>query len=299
MKMQKILLLGGNGYVGSRLFDYLKSSNILVTNVDLCWFGKTHEDTIQEDYDNLSKDFLAEFSHIILLAGHSSVSMCIDKLQPCFDNNVVKFINLIEKIDDNQMLIYASSAAVYGNSNQLLDESFPVSSGINYYDYTKICNDQIANLYPKKKIVGLRFGSVSGFSRNFRSENLINAVTMSAMRLGKITVTNPHNYRSVLGMNDLCRVISEILKHDTIKNRIYNITSVNTTILEFAKRIAVMRNCEIIVSDTVTTSYGFNCSNALFEKDYEFKFQDSIEDMHLDILNNVDRIEFDIKRIPR
>lgn len=297
--MGKILLLGGSGYIGSRLFDHLRHMGHDVTNVDLCWFGKTHQEVIQDDYDNLTEDYLSEFSHIILLAGHSAVSMCADKLSDCFNNNVVKFVNLIEKLNDNQLLIYASSAAVYGNSDILLDESCPISEGINYYDYTKICNDSIAKLYPKKKIIGLRLGSVNGFSKNFRNENLINSVTISALKSQKITVTNPNNYRSVLGLNDLCRAISKILENDIVNNKIYNITSLNGTILEFAKIVKDLRNCDLIISDLITTSYGFNCSNSLFENDYNFTFNDTIETIHIDILNNLDNILFNSKRTHR
>lgn len=297
--MRKILLLGGNGYVGSRLHDHLSSAGHQVTNVDLCWFGKTHEDTIVADYSTLNKEFISEYTHVILLAAHSSVSMCAGSMVPCFQNNVMKFVELIEKVNHEQTLIYASTAAVYGNNDALVDESYPLARGISYYDYTKICNDNIAHLYPNKKIIGLRFGSVGGFSKNFRRENLMNAVTMSALNSGKITVTNPQNYRSVLGMEDLCRSISRILLNDSHKSRIYNITSVNTRIIDFAQEIRAISNCDIAVNDAQTTSYSFNCSNLLFEKDYDFKFQDTVKSIYFDIADNADKIVSDMKREPR
>lgn len=36
----KILLLGGNGYIGSRLYTHFKLKKYEIDNVDLCWYGK-------------------------------------------------------------------------------------------------------------------------------------------------------------------------------------------------------------------------------------------------------------------
>ena len=233
-----------------------------------------------------------------MLAGHSSVSMCSDDLMSCFQNNVVNFAALVEKINDQQTLLYASTAAVYGNNSELVDESFPLSGGISYYDHTKICGDNIAVLFPKKKLVGLRFGSVSGFSKSFRRENLLNAVTMSAIKDNKITVTNPLNFRSVLGMNDFCKTFTTLIEADNIKNRIYNLTSVNAKILEFAEQVKHLSDCELVINDSSTTNYSFNCDNSLFQKDFNFKFQDTIESIYYDIVKNRHKIISDLKRTP-
>jgi len=296
---KRILLLGGNGYIGSKLYDHLSFLDYDVINVDLCWFGKIYENTIQENYNNLSKEFINGFSHVVLLAAHSSVSMCKDSLIPCFENNVYNFIKLIEKLNDDQILIYASSAAVYGNNDKLVNESHPLNGGISYYDYTKICNENITNLYPNKKILGLRFGSIGGFSKNFRGENLLNSISLSSLKSNKITITNPENFRSVLGMSDLCRAISVILDTDKIKNKVYNITSINAKIIEFAETIRSITKCELIVNDTFPTNYSFNCDNSLFQKDYNFKFQDTANSIYTDVVNNVDNIISNLKRESR
>jgi nucleoside-diphosphate-sugar epimerase len=222
--------------------------------------------------------------------------MCKGSLLPCFENNVLNFIKLIEKLNDDQVLIYSSTAAVYGNNKNLVDESYPIAGGISYYDYTKICNENIISLYPNKKILGLRFGSIGGFSKNFRGENLLNSISMSSLKSNEITITNPENYRSVLGMSDLCRVFSTILAEDTIKNRIYNITSINAKIIEFAQDIQRLTNCKLIVSDKFPTNYSFNCDNSLFQNDYGFKFQDNVASIYDDIITNRDFIISNVLR---
>ena len=74
----KILLIGGNGYIGSRLYKQLKNKQYSVDNLDLCWYGKIYDETIVKNYDDLTKQELEKYTHIILLAGFSSVGMCKD-----------------------------------------------------------------------------------------------------------------------------------------------------------------------------------------------------------------------------
>lgn len=53
----KILVLGGNGYIGSRLYSHLKSKKYDVDNVDLCWYSKIFKETIQNNFDDLPISF--------------------------------------------------------------------------------------------------------------------------------------------------------------------------------------------------------------------------------------------------
>jgi len=294
--MKKILLIGGNGYLGCRIYEYLLNKKYDVTNLDLGWFGIVYPETIQKDYRDLTKEELSKYTHIILLAGHSSVSMCGGELTSCFNNNVFNFTNLLDKIDDNQTLIYSSTLAVYGNNPKLVTEEDPIKKALNVYDYTKIARENIANFYPNKKLIGLRFGSVSGFSPNFRNENLLNALTLSSINQQPLTISNGDAYRSVLGLNDLCCAIDKIIEVDIIKNKIYNLTSVSDKIINFGYEVKRLTDSELIVNDSFKTDYSFNCSAELFEKDYNFKFGDTIESIYNDIIINYDSILFNTKR---
>lgn len=293
--MKKILIIGGNGYIGSRLYDYLSQLNYNVDNLDLCWYGNLYKETIQMDYRDISKEQLKSYTHIILVAGHSSVSMCTDNLYSAFNNNVLNFIGLLDKLDDNQVLIYSSTAAVYGNNSNLVDENFPINAASNPYDYTKISRENIAKLYPNKKLVGLRFGSVSGFSKNFRNENLMNSLTINSLK-GMITISNGESMRSILGINDTCRAIENIISKGIINN-IYNLTSLNDKIINFGIKIQNITNSKLTINDNFKTDYSFNVSNALFEKDYDFKFQDTVESIYQEIVDNYDKIAINGKRI--
>lgn len=293
--VKKILLIGGNGYIGSKLYDHLLESNYTVTNLDLCWFGQVYSETIVKDYKDLTKEELSEYSHIVLLAAHSSVSMCIDNLSSCFKNNVVNFIDLVNKLD-GQTLIYASTCAIYGKSKELVTEGEFIKDALNFYDYSMIVREQIAKLHPNKKLIGLRFGSVGGFSKSFRNENLVNSLALASINKS-LTIANGNAMRSVLGISDVCKAVIKIISEDVIKNRVYNITSINDKIMKFGIKIKELTNSELTINESsFKTDYSFSCSSELFEKDYNFEFEDSVESIYNDIITNYDNILFNNKR---
>lgn len=294
MGNKKVLLLGGNGYIGSVLYDYLRNNDYDVTNVDLCWFGKVHEPTIECDYDRLSEDFIREHPHIILLAGHSAVSMCSD-FKETFDNNVSKFVNLLSKTVPTQTVIYASTLAVYGNNDEVVDENYPLKNPINAYDYSKMARDQIANLFDVNT-VGLRFGTVGGYSPNYRRENLMNSISIDAITKRHITISNPDLYRSLLGIDDLCRAIEVILRNKITGHKIYNLSSVNKKIIEFGKTIQTLVNCDLTINDSMKTGYSFRSTSKLFESDFNFKFNNSIRTIFEKIQKNHQYIKYSITR---
>ena len=138
----KILLIGGNGYIGSSLYTKLKDLSFDVTSIDLCLFGVDLGYSIKMDYSEFD---ISGYSHIVLLAAHSSVSMCEISPSNAWVNNVDKLYNVCSKLRNEQFLIYASSGSVYGKSLGMSTEHSLNLYPLNYYDLTKITGDIIAN----------------------------------------------------------------------------------------------------------------------------------------------------------
>lgn len=292
--MKKILVLGGSGYIGNRLVAYL-GERYATTSVDMGMFGISPCPTLVCDYDSLSVDFLHQFTHIILLAGHSCPSMCGNEITSCWENNVSNFVRLIGKLNPDTNLIYASTAAVYHRRNNPdieLGELDEVGIPSDIYTLSKNTIEQIANFRPNS--VGLRFGTVGGFSQNFRLANFPNAISISAYR-GNITISNPMKYRSILFMVDLCRAIDEIITKG-IKSDIYNICSFSDRILSIGNQLASLVGCDISINDNMKTSYSFNCSSDSFKTDYNFEFEGTIEKIYTDIVENYSKIKINTHR---
>ena len=287
--MSKILLIGGNGYIGSRLQQSLD-----VDVVDTNWFN---DEGSGEDFKDLTSKHYDDYDTVILLAGHSSVKMSEGNLNSCFNNNVRNFIDLIEKLD-GQRLIYASSSSVYGSvGGKTVNEKYYGFEPYNQYDISK----HTADLYAQKSAVeyyGLRFGTVNGCSPVLRTDVMINAMVSSALRDGHIKLYIKDTMRPILGINDLCRSITFIVESDEDKRGLYNLASFNKTAEQIAYEVADVMGVEVKEYEadptqvknvkSQTKAYNFSISTLKFRKEFKFKFQDTVESLTKDLKENWD-----------
>lgn len=283
--MKNIMILGSEGYVGSALSQYLKNKYNTI-GVDLCWFGKYQKDVINKDFSQLDEKYFDVIDAVILLAGHSSTKMCVGNWTSAFFNNVSNFVFLLEKIRQNKTkLIFASSSSVYGNTfGEIADEDRPQKNSLNEYDASKIMLEHAALQEKEIEWYGLRFGTVNGFSPNFRSELMINSMYTNAKSTSKINVTNSSINRSILGISDLCLAIDAILQKGSVNlSGFYNVSSFNSTVDEISNVISEMTNSEIIYNEDLPNPYDFRTSNVKFETSFDFKFTDTISSIVEDI----------------
>jgi nucleoside-diphosphate-sugar epimerase len=272
--MKKILILGGAGYIGTRLREVLRERHFVKTN-DICWFN--HDETSdRRDYHKLTRKELAEVEVVIVLAGHSSVPSCLGALYSPWLNNVTNFTDLLDKLDD-QLVIYASSASVYGNSapGQQHKETNTHFTPVNNYDVTKYALDQqatIANLVGKK-VIGLSFGTVNGYSANLRVDVMINSMYHSVQNDQGIQVSNSHISRAMLGIEDLCRAVERCI--ETPVPGIYNLSSFNATVGEIAEAVSRKRGAEIVDKGNTANAYDFALDTGLFEQTFDFEFKET------------------------
>jgi len=298
--MNKILLIGGNGYIGSKLLPYLKNLNHDVTNVDICWFGHQFKETVVTDYRDLSHEYLNHFDTIILLAGHSSVKMSEGDLKSCYHNNVTNFVELLEKIKPSQKLIYASSSSVYGSvGGKTVTENYYGFKPYNQYDISKHCVD----LYAEKSDVefyGLRFGTLNGYAPITRTDVMINAMTSSALLNGEIKLYVKNIMRPILGINDLCRGIEAIVNCKEDKRGLYNLASFNKTAEQIAYEVSNTLDIPVVEYETdptqvkntklQTKTYDFSISTRKFCREFNFKFEETVESITQGLKDNFNKI---------
>lgn len=305
----KVLIIGGCGYIGTYLVDYLCSRYFKVVVVDTDSYTnsvKKQKDVqyINAKFQDLPEQFYEEFTHIILLAGQGSVSNSKNVLN-VIDNNVRNFAWLLNCINKEQKLIYASSSSVYGKTdNKEVDEDFNKCSGYepyNYYDWSKQSIDQLAEL-SGKEYYSLRFGTVNGFSRNLRNDVMINSMMFNAKKSGKIFVSNPNVNRPILGIRDLSRAIETILlKGEKRLSGVYNLNSFNATIDEIATHVSKKCNvpCEeldnsnkqIINFKLQIKSYDFKINSKKFSNNFNFVFNNTLESITEQLLQEWSNIE--------
>jgi nucleoside-diphosphate-sugar epimerase len=265
----KVLIIGGEGYVGSYLFNHLNKQG-----VDVQTFGNR-----QTDYNLLGRIFLSSFTHIVLLAGHSSVLRCKGPLESPWKNNVRNFKNLVEKTDNRQTIIYASSASVYGDKDtrpMYTEEDISIDF-VNNYDLTKVSLDLLAMKYISegRNIIGLRFGTVNGGSPVIRRDLMINSMVYTALYENHITITNKHIKRPILSVRDLSRAVETMIKNKTTSN-IFNLASFNSTVESIANIVSDYTKVAITDKGNVPGAYNFAIDSTKFKVLSNFTYEDNL-----------------------
>lgn len=271
---RKVLLIGGTGYIGSSLCCCLASGGFSFDTVDLELRGNpVNADNYKIDYQYLTASFLSSYSAVILLAGHSNVVQSLRDPYGAFENNLVKFTDLLSKLT-GQKLIYASSSSVYtGVGGQAVDESWQTFNFMNMYDFTKYACDAVSRMLYENSYA-LRFGTVCGPSQNLRLDLMINRMVWSGITRGKIQMSNPHVSRPILGIRDLARAVELILTGPDSPG-IYNLSSFNGTVTEIAEEVAAILNCDIErMPDSPT--YNFSMENHKITTHYGFQPAESV-----------------------
>ena len=302
--MNKLLLIGGCGYIGSKLCELLKDFyNITIISVNSNNIMFDNIEIINTDINNINVDIYKFFDIIIYLAGNSSVRSSCD-LFSTIENNINNVMKVLKNTSHNQKIIYASSSSVYGNTeDNIVSECYNNTIPHNYYDISKKILDDFVELLIKKEkrqIFGLRFGTVNGFSYNFRNDLMINAIIYNAFKSGNIIIYSKETKRPILGINDLCNAINIIIKKGNVENSgIYNLASFNSTTELIGLKISSIMNLPLIINDNTdnntsenlyTSSYNFHIDCNKFIKAFDFKFEDTIESITNNIIANYSKI---------
>lgn len=279
-----VLVIGGSGYIGSAVAKHLNADT-----VDLQWFGGP-EPTFKVDYSTLSADFFASYTHIVLLAAHSSMAMCADNWQSAWQNNVTNLSNLIGKLNENQTLIYASSGSVYGNGGLNRVEDADLGTAQIEYDLTKQIGEKIAS-GARCNTIGLRLGTLSGYNSHARSDLMLNAMTISALNDKKITVYNSSNHRSILGLNDCVRAIEHMISIEPSRQHdLFNLASFNGSIIDFAESASAVLAVPIYVRLEITNNFSFELNANKFKDLYKFEFKETAETIINGLVDNYSQI---------
>ncbi|OGT38363.1 MAG: hypothetical protein A3F12_01485 [Gammaproteobacteria bacterium RIFCSPHIGHO2_12_FULL_38_14] len=162
MMPQRILVIGGAGFIGSHTVELLLSGGKQVVVLDnlssgrLDYLPMTHPDLEFIEGDVLEYpfvlDLLKDVDAVLHLAAISSVQQSIEKPIYSFQVNTQGFLHVlcaIQEIKRAIRLVYASSAAVYGAVHSLpCRDDVPLNNPpLSPYALQKVQNEMYAELY--------------------------------------------------------------------------------------------------------------------------------------------------------
>ncbi len=282
----RILVTGGAGYVGSLLSRKLLAKGYKVRVMDALWYGKqsisdclTHEnfELVEEDIRNLTSTVRAmkDVDAVVHLA--SIVGMPASSIEPRTSEEInylaTKNIAELCQLHGIGTYIFASTCSVYGSQpNKIITEKSKTSP-LDYYSKQKFLSERAIGWLNTAPTI-LRFGTLFGLSPRMRFDLVINLFIAKALKEKEVTVFGGNQFRPFLHVEDAADSIIFALEKDLTGT--YNVMSENFTILNAAKKIKELTDCNIQISNEDEDKRNYNVSADKI-KDIGFKPQKNVE----------------------
>jgi len=253
---EKILVIGGAGYLGAVLNEKLLKEGYSIRILDSFIYGKkavekysnnSNVELIKGDIRNIEtiNSSMRDIGCVVLLA--AVVGDPASKVRPeqTIETNYLasQVVASSAKINVIKKFIYASTCSVYGVGKDILDEEAPLNP-VSLYARTKISSEESIMAISDSTFIPtiLRMSTLYGFSPRMRFDLVVNTMTMTAFTEGKITVFGGNQWRPLLNLYDASDAFFKVVEADlrTVGGKIYNVGSEkqNYRITEVAKLVA-------------------------------------------------------------
>ncbi|MFH0806290.1 MAG: NAD(P)-dependent oxidoreductase [Candidatus Brennerbacteria bacterium] len=240
----KILLAGGGGYIGSSLAPALLEKGYEVDVIDLFWFGNHLPERVKAIkknlFDCIEKD-LEGYDSVVFLGGLSNDPMAEFNPAQNFVYNAAHpvYLAYIAKKAGAKRFVYASSCSVYGYTQDRLYDEDPGATCGYPYGISKLQGELGCSQLRDDdfSVIGLRQGTVCGWSSRMRFDLIVNTMYKSAMTEGKITVNNPAIWRPILDIRDAIHAFILAIEAPPAITGTFNVASGNYTVGEVANSV--------------------------------------------------------------
>lgn len=304
----RIILIGGAGYIGCVITQFFLSKGFRVDVIDNLIYSNNSPTYFQfnKNYyfhylDHSSKKIKKIINHgdnIIILSG--LVGDPITKKYPNLSKkiNSIGLKKLISNIAGYKLnnLIFVSTCSNYGITNDICNENSELKP-ISLYAKSKV---EIEKLFYEKKIEAkktiLRFSTAFGISPRMRFDLTVNQFTRDLFFQKKIEVYDHDTIRPYCSVKDFAQVIFLILTSDyKYENEIFNVGS-NFNNLSKKDICNLIRNkipnVEIIFSNKSQDKRNYRVSFNKLKKFLNIEPQITVEQGIAEIIDNIQKNMF-------
>jgi nucleoside-diphosphate-sugar epimerase len=251
----RILVVGGAGYIGSMVCRKLLATGHKVRVLDCLMYG---DFPIQELLANPSFElFVGDCRNIqsvvsamkgvksvIHLAAIVGDPACEQDRQTAREVNYAATRMLIEiaKGYGVERFVFASSCSVYGASDFLMDENSMVGP-VSFYGQTKVDSEKalLSSGTPDFHPIVLRLATVFGNGYRPRFDLVVNLLTAKAYQDEVITIFNGQQWRPFIHVQDVVEGILKVLNAplSVVSGQTFNVgdSRLNYTLTEIAHKI--------------------------------------------------------------
>lgn len=302
---KRLFIIGGLGYVGSKLAQDAVSSGYDVALYDSLIYEQDHAriikdiagdggrsrvtfimgDTrnkalLEESIRNFGPRYVFHFGELV------GPYACDHNPRLTEDINYNGSRNVVDICADLSItLIYNSSSSVYGNQQGVKfireDHALPGKPPSNYCRFKLLMEEYIESKrqeIPRFRAIIFRPGTVGGMAPRMRIELLPNYFTYCAVARGAIRISRPDTYRSVIDVKDLASAYFKVVDAGWWKQPVYNISNYNLTLIDYTKRIQNLAPCEIVATQESSDLRDLQIDCSAFENEFAYKPAVTYED---------------------
>jgi UDP-glucose 4-epimerase len=264
LKGKRILVTGGAGFIGFHLCKKLTDLGLDVTIYDNLSSGKMNNvkdvpkaNFVKGDILDLKKLCNLEKADVIFhLAAQVVVPYSMENPAEDFETNARGTLNVLEKARrDDSRLVFASSAAVYGNPTKL---PTPESYGFHpfsCYGLSKVVGEEYCQIYAMQyglDITILRFANVYGSRCHGVINDFLDKLEKNPKKLE--IIGTGQQARDFVNVADLVNALTSAASQESAIGQTYNLGFGKTTkIIDLAQMILQILN---LSGKTVVTTTG-------------------------------------------
>ena len=236
---EKILIIGGAGYIGSFLVDKLLKEGFKIRVLDLLLYGKEPISMFLEDPgfefirgdcrdEKTLSNVLDNIDTVIHLGEIVGDQACKINESVTIDINYSASHKIVDQClkSNVRRFIFTSSCSVYGSSEHEVNEESELNP-VSLYARCKIESEKVVLTYDYDHFYPtvLRLSTVHGLSYRQRFDLVVNLLTIKALVDKKIDIFGGNQWRPFLSVSDVCEGILSVLRSpcEKIKNQIFNL----------------------------------------------------------------------------
>tara|TARA_B100000686_G_C16802170_1_gene986920 strand:- start:6150 stop:7103 length:954 start_codon:yes stop_codon:yes gene_type:complete len=288
--MNKILITGGAGYIGTELTKLLLESGYSVTIFDrlmydgavlIPFFSDSNFEFVKGDIldENALTEVMKGKDVVIHLAAVVGYFACDRNKQLSTDINVKGTQNVLNTISGDQLLLFGSTGSNYGVVDGICVETTPLNPSTLYGRTKTEAEDLVMDQH--KNSIAYRFATAFGVSPRLRMDLLINDLAYKAVTEGALVIYQSGAMRTFIHVRDMAMsFLFAIVNHDKMSGQVYNCGSNK---LNYSKRDV----CDMIKDKTGCYIHYNDFDYDKDNRDYEVSY-DKLHDLGFDVTVSVD-----------
>jgi len=245
--MNKVLITGGAGYLGSVIAKRLLEEKFYVTVIDnlmyrqlslLGLFAYDNFNFIHGDVrdDTFLKSQVSKHDIIIPLAAIVGMDACNQRPKDAVDINYNQIKDICDILSKDQQIIMPNTNSQYGSSKEIITEESPFKP-LSLYARTK-CDAE--KLILDTAGVTLRLATVFGVSPRMRQDLLVNDFVYKALVDGYLVLFESHYKRNYIHVDDIANTFLFVINNfEKCRSNTFNVglSTANLSKLQLAEKI--------------------------------------------------------------